>query len=358
MRLRTLALILFVCLLGFAPEIRAAGRYAVAKETVEGHTTYHLRDSQLHMDFGVVPDIGNFAYQFKVNGKDVLIAPDSLQAYLDRHWFCCGIPFLAPWANRIDHDYFYFQNKKYLLNDSLGNLLRVPPFGLPIHGLVVFDSRWLVVKSGASDAEGAFVTSRLEFFRYPDLMENFPFALVYEMTYRLQDGKLANTTQVTNVSKSPLPVHFGYHPYFKPDGPREDWQVSINAEAHWIPDNSERLIPTGVAEPAEKFHAGVRNFKLGKTFIDDGFSGLIRDAEGLAHYTVKGKTETVEVIFGKEFDFGHVYAPLDNTLICFEPETGPTNAFNLNHEGKFPGLIVLEPGKVFAATFWIVPKGF
>ncbi len=78
----------------------------------------------------------------------------------------------------------------------------------------------------------------------------------------------------------------------------------------------------------------------------------------MGHYWVKGKTEKVELVFGKGFTFGHVWAPLDKTLICLEPETSITNAFNLNHEGKFPGLTVLEPGKTFKASFWIVPSGY
>jgi aldose 1-epimerase len=97
---------------------------------------------------------------------------------------------------------------------------------------------------------------------------------------------------------------------------------------------------------------------LGKTFVDAGFSELARDANGLGHIWVKGKTQKVEVVYGKEFDYAIVYAPLDNTLLCIEPQTGPTNAFNLEHEGKFKGLIVLEPGKTFHASYWIIPSGF
>jgi aldose 1-epimerase len=336
----------------------AAGNYSVSKQDVEGRTTYHLLDTSRKMDFGVVPDMGNFAYQFKVNGKDVLIPPESIHDYLEKRWFCCGIPFLAPWANRIDQDYYYFEGKKYLLNNDLGNLLHVPPFNLVIHGLLVFDTHWYVVKTGASNSEGAFITSRHHFFEYPDLMAQFPFAETYEITYRLKNGKLQSTTRVYNHSKSDLPVHFGYHPYFRPDGPREDWQVSINARDHWKVDSQERLIPTGETEPTGSYLPHNEDFKLGKTFIDDGFSDLVRDAQGLAHYWVKGLTQKVEVIFGKGYNFGHVYAPVDNTLICFEPETGPTNAFNLNHQGKFPGLVVLKPDETFEATYWIVPSGF
>lgn len=335
----------------------AVGNYSVSKKVVEGHTTYHLVDAKRKMDFGVVPDLGNFAYQFKVNDKDVLITPSSFQAYLEKHWFGWGIPFLAPWANRIDQDFYYFQGKKYLLNDALGNILRVPPNNLPLHGLLVFDPRWEVAKTGGSETEGAFITSRLEFYKYPDLMAQFPFAQVYEITYRLKDGKLECTTQVSNVGKSPLPVHFGYHPYFRPDGPREEWKLGVGAQKHWIVNKV--LIPSGETEATDTFLPGATSsFTLGKQFIDDGFSDFARDAKGLGHIWTEGASRKIEVVYGKEYGYAIVYAPLDNTLICIEPQTGPTNAFNLQQEGKFQGLIVLDPGKTFKATYWIIPTGF
>jgi len=335
----------------------AVGNYTVSKKTVEGHVTCHLLDSARKMDVGIVPDIGNFAYEFKVNGKDVLIPPESFKSYLEKRWFCCGIPFLAPYANRIDHDYYFFQGKKYLLDAELGNLLR-DGANQPIHGLLVFDRRWQVVKAEASDADGAVVTSRLEFYKYPDLMAQFPFTHTIDMTYRLKDGKLENTTEIHNAGASAMPVDVAYHPYFRPDGSRERWTVSIGARDHWIPGDHTRLIPTGATEPADRYIPNVTNFILDKTFIDDNFSNLLRDSGGLGHLWVKGESEKIEVVYGKEYDFAVVYAPLDNTLICFEPQTGPTNAFNLNHEGKFSGLIVLQPEKTFKASFWIVPTGF
>jgi aldose 1-epimerase len=254
-------------------------------------------------------------------------------------------------------DYYYFQEKKYLLNDALGNILRVPPNNYALHGLLVFDPHWEVIQSGGSETEGAFITSRHEFYKYPDLMAQFPFAHVYEVTYRLKDGKLECTTKVSNVGKSAMPVHFGYHPYFRPDGPRAEWTLGIGAETHWLV--TKPLLPTGETEPAEKLYPGLTtSFTLGNNFVDDGFSGLKRDAQGRGRIWVKGKTQKIEVIYGKEYDYAIVYAPLDNTLVCIEPQTGPTNAFNLEHEGKFKGVIVLEPGKTFKASYWIVPSGF
>jgi aldose 1-epimerase len=333
----------------------AVGNYSVTKKLVEGHTTYHLLDAKRKMDFGIVPDIGNFAYQFKVNGKDVLISPESFEAYLQKHGFGWGIPFLAPYANRIEQEYYYFQGRKFLLNDSLGNILR-DQFKQPIHGLLVFDPRWEVVKTGGSETEGAFITSRMEFYKYPDLMAQFPFAQVYQITYRLKDGKLECTTKVSNVSKSLLPVLFAFHPYFHPDGPREDWVLSNSAKYYWM--LTDRLVPTGEKKPTEELTPNPLEFKLGKTFLDNLFSDLERDRNGLGHVWVKGKTQKIAVEYSREYDFAVIYAPLDNALICLEPQTGPTNAFNLSHEGKFNGLIVLEPGKTFKATYRIIPTGF
>jgi aldose 1-epimerase len=351
------ALFALIC---FFPSLSLGGfaveNYSVKKEMVEGHTTYHLLDSKLKMDVGIVPDIGNFAYQFKVNGKDALIPVESFKDYLAKHTFGWGIPFLAPWANRIDNDSYYFEGKKYLLNESLGNIIR-DNFKQPLHGLLIYETRWKVVKTSGSDADGAFVVSRLEFYKYPDLMAQFPFAQVYEMTYRLKEGKLECTTRVTNAGNSNLPVHFAFHPYFHPDGPRAEWKLTIGAQKHWIV--THQLIPTGETEPTDKFLPGVsKGVALDKTFIDDGFSEFSRDATGLGHVVIRGKTEKIEVLYGKGFDYAIVYAPLNNDLICAEPQTGPTNAFNMQNEGKFKNLIVLAPGKTFEASFWIVPSGF
>ena len=329
--------------------------FRVLQKHVEGHTTYHLFDSSRSMSFGLVPDIGNFGYEFKVNGKDVLVPAESLKRYLELHRNYYGNPFVAPWANRIDRGHYFFQGRKYLLNDAWGNFRR-DQFNQPIHGLLVFEKRWEVVKTGASEGEGAFVTTRLEFSKCPDLMAQFPFAQTYEVTHRLKDGQLEIATEVSNVGRAALPVMMGYHPYFCVEGPREEWTLSIGARTHWL--LNQQLVATGETEPTDKFLPDRKAFTLGKTFFDDEFSDLERGPDGLGRISVKGRTQKIEVVYGTGFDFAVIYAPLDRSLICIEPQTGPTNAFNLQHEGKFKGLIVLEPGKTFKASYWIVPSGF
>lgn len=334
---------------------RAEARYSVREVNVQGHATYHLQDHELKMDFGLVPDVGNFAYEFKVNGKDVLLPVESFQKYIQARGFQGGIPFLEPFANRISHDYYFFQGRKYLLNTSIGNFL-TDQFHQPIHGLLVYERRWKVVSTHASDAEGASVTSRLDFYKYPDLMAQFPFAHTVEVTYRLKGGKLENTTTIENVGASEMPIAFGYHPYFRPSGLREDWAISLPATKYWLLDKN--VIPTGATEPASKVVPDPLHFRLGDRHFDGIFSGLERDADGRAALSVSSQGEKIQVVYGKRYPIAVVYAPRPQDLICFEPYTAPTDAFNLNHEGKLPDLPVLKPGQTFRAHFWIVPTGF
>ena len=333
------------------------GNYSVTKKTVEGHLTHHLIDAKRKMDFGFVADIGALGYEFKVNGKHVLFPSQSLEGYRHARSLGVGNPLMAPFANRIDREHYFFQGKKYLLNDSLGNFIRAGGSNLPIHGLLAYATRWEVVKSGASAKDGAHLTARIEFYKYPELMAQFPFAHVWEITYRLKDGQLECTTTVKNVGKSQMPVHFGYHPYFVPDGPRAEWTLHVAARKHWIVNDV--LIPTGELEPSEQFLPGSTGaLKLQTQYLDGGFTELNRDSEGLARFWVAGKKQKVEVVFDKNYATAILFAPFDPEMVCIEPQTGPTNAFNMQHEGKFNGLNVLDPGKKFKATFWIIPTGF
>jgi aldose 1-epimerase len=331
--------------------------FSVTRKKVEGRTIFELKDRKRKMDFGLIPEIGNWGYSLRVHGNEVFYPRPSFDQYLKERGLGYGNPIMAPFANRIDRDYYFFEGKKYLLNGDLGNFLRTPPTNYPIHGLLAYDDRWEVVKTAASDSSGAAVASRIEFYKYPDLMAQFPFAHIHEVTYRLKGGSLECATRITNLSKSNMPVHFGYHPYFVPDGPRESWTLHIAAKSHWaVPDT---LIPTGELIPSESLQPGCTGaMPLGSTYIDAGFTDLIRGEDGRARFVVAGATRKVEVAFGREFTTAVCFAPLKWDYVCIEPQTGPTNEFNLYHDGKISSLRTLGPGKTFTGSFWITPSGY
>src|SRR5579863_3504709 len=170
------------------PIMAEAANYSAGKEVADGFETVRLTDDARGIEVSIVPPIGNIAYAMTVHGKNILWFPFNSLAEMKAKPVLCGVPFLEPWANRFDQDAYYANGKKYLLNPELGNLRRDPNKN-PIHGLLLFSPHWKVAKVDA-DGESSRVTSRLEFWHYPDLMAQFPFAHAIEMTYRLRDGAL------------------------------------------------------------------------------------------------------------------------------------------------------------------------
>ena len=127
---------------------------------------------------------------------------------------------------------FWANGKKYAFNLALGN---VRARGLPIHGVLVTSPLWNVTEV-AADAHSARVTSRLEFWKEPDLMAQWPFAHEYEMTYSLADGVLEVRVTVTNLSSKPMPLVIGFHPYYRiPDIPRDEWTRTCRPARRWWP---------------------------------------------------------------------------------------------------------------------------
>ena len=155
---------------------------------------------------------------------------------------------------------------------SLGNVRGTNP----IHGFLTSVPDWNVVETRA-DGQSAWVTSRLEFFKHPSWMKQFPFAHTIEMTHRLRDGVLEVATRIDNLSVEPMPVAIGFHPFFQlTDSPRDEWTLSVAARTHW--PVSEEKMPTGVTQPIEKFFANPAAVQLAPLELDDVFSDLVRDA--------------------------------------------------------------------------------
>jgi aldose 1-epimerase len=92
--------------------------------------------------------------------------------------------------------------------------------------------------------------------------------------------------------------------------------------------------------------------------LDDGFTGLIRGADGNADFWVKGKNQQITVSYGPKYTVAVAYAPPGKSFICFEPMSAVTNGFNLAHDGLWNELQSVPPGGEWRGTFEIRPTGF
>ena len=368
---------------------QAQERYS-AKQTGD---IVQLRDTRTDTTVSVMTSVSN-AYEMVVKGQNIIRIPFATVDDFRARPGLNGIPLLAPFANRLDEQAFYANGKKYNFDMELGNVRGA----IPIHGYLSGAKDWKLVEAKA-DGKSAWVTSKLDFYRNPQWMKQFPFAHTLEITYRLADGVLEVKTRIENLSFEPMPVAIGFHPYFQlTDSTREDWVLSIGAKTHWL--LAENKIPTGETEPADKFFANRKAAALKDLDLDHVFGDLERDAQGRAVMSVKGKTQQLDVLLGPNYRSIVLYSPnpanarggggagrgagrggqpatppaapaaptmpltgaketvATRGFIAIEPMVGITDSMNLAHKGLYKELQSIPPGGRWEESFWLRPSGF
>ena len=378
---------LLCAVLAFPDRSAAQARYS-ARQTGD---IVQLRDARTDTTVSVMTSLSN-AYEMVVKGQNLIRMTFATVDEFRARPGLNGIPLLAPFANRLDEQAFYANGKKYNFDMELGNVRGT----IPIHGYLSAAKDWKLVEAKA-DGKAAWVTSRLEFYRNPQWMKQFPFAHTLQMTYRLQDGVLEVQTRIENLSVEPMPVAIGFHPYFQlTDSTREEWTISVGARSQWL--LAENKIPTGETEPIGKLFPDPHAVPLKDFDLDHVFGDLERDAQGRAVMSVKGKSQQLDVLVGPNYRSIVLYspnpanargrgagrgrgAPLTATapaapaspsvpltgtnpdvpnrgFIAFEPMVGITNSMNLAHKGLYKELQSIPPGGTWQESFWLRPRGF
>ena len=379
-------------LVGWAMTTIAIPAAAQPYEARRSGDIVQLEDKASQTVVSIITSVGNMAYEMTVKGHNILRFPfASIEDYKSRPPSRHGIPLLAPWGNRLDEQAFYANGKRYAFDMTLGNITGA----VPIHGFMSLTDQWQMVEL-KHDATAAWLTSRLDVYKQPAWMKQWPFAHTIEMTYRLAGGVLEVRTKVVNMSAEPMPVALGYHPWLQlTDSPREEWTITVPARTRWL--LNWQKVPTGETESTDAFFT---NFKgaLKDYNIDDVFTDLVRDAQGRVTATLKGRSQQIEVTQGPNYKAMIVYSPnplgtgrgsqipppnpnppaaapgaaapaqappppppnplATPNFICIEPMAGITNALNLAHRGVYKELQSIPPGGTWQESFWIRARGF
>ncbi|MFA4901926.1 MAG: aldose 1-epimerase [Desulfobaccales bacterium] len=242
-----------------------------------------------------------------------------------------GIPLLHPWANRLAGPRYHAAGRELAL-DPASPFLHFDAHGLPIHGVPWSRLAWELTESSPNG-----LTARLAWTQ-GELLAVFPFPHRLEMAVTLSPVGLTLKTQLSAGLDGPVPVSFGFHPYFVLPGlPRAEWRLKLPPMRRLGLD--PRGIPTGSEEPFGGFDA-----ELGELDFDNGFAVLEdRPAFSLAG---AGRRITVELLAG--YRYAQVYGPKDQDYVALEPMTAPTSALTSGH-----GLTLVPPGGQFEASFKI-----
>ncbi len=288
------------------------------------------------LEVALVPSAGMVVCSLRHRGEELLGQRGGVRAYIEQR-STMGIPLLYPWANRLGATRFQVAGRLVDL-ERASPAPSHDPAGLPIHGLLAAADGWRVDRHAVA-GDGGVLAASFDFGGHPGLIAAFPFAhrLRYEAT--LDRATLSIKTIVEAGEDSPVPIAFGYHPYFRlPGVERDDWEVRIPVRERLGLD--VRMLPTG-----ERAQVAIAPGPLSARTFDDEYLAPPERAP----FVLAGGGRRIEVVFGDGFDFAQVYAPADDDVIAIEPMTAPTNA--LINGG--PQLPVLAPGETYEASFSI-----
>src|SRR3954454_1022299 len=279
----------------------------------------HSDDGELSARF--VRGVGMLGCSLRHRGKELLGAG--------------GIPILHPWANRLGGWRYEVGDRRVAL-DRHSPLIVTDDNGLPIHGTLMGSKLWEVESSDDG------VTAQLDYGADDALLDAFPFPHLLQLAIRLRGRTLEVRTTVIATGPDPVPLAFGFHPYFRlPDVRREDWEVTL-------PERDELVLgadqlPTGatVHRPGERGRLGARTF-----------DHLFRPLRSPAHFALAGGGRRIAVEMGSGYPFAQVFAPPTEDVVCFEPMTAPVNALRTRRDLRFAA-----PFGHAAATFSVTVDG-
>jgi galactose mutarotase-like enzyme len=250
----------------------------------------------------VAPSRGGLVTRFAV-GKDEILYLDEKSLVDPKANVRGGIPVLFPSAGRLTGDRYTVDGASYPMRQ---------------HGLARH-ARWSVI-----DVAQAHLT--MEFRSSPVTKITFPFDFALRLTVdagRAGFRSLAIETEVENLGRQPLPLHFGLHPYFLvADKDKGDVRVQITAEEAF---NNTR----GGYEPWN----GVLDFTAPEIDLH-----LLSVQGGGATLQVPGRPVR-KLAFTDLYRVLVLWTVAMKDFVCLEPWSAPGDALNTG-----VGLRTLEPG--------------
>jgi aldose 1-epimerase len=246
---------------------------------------------------------------------------------------------LVPWPNRVVDGRYRFEGADQQL------ALTEPERGHALHGLV----GWTDFRVAEAGATRAVLQAEVP------AQQGYPHRLAVTVIYTLGVDGLETRIRTENTGRDAAPYGTSGHPYLV-GGPGhvDDWTLTFAAE-QVLEVDPERLVPSGLAPVA----GGPFDFRegrpIGDLFIDHAFTGLARDASGVARVEVRAADGRGAAL---TWDAACPWVQLhtadrpepewNRAGLAAEPMTCPPDAFNSGTD-----LVVLQPGEHHDAAWRI-----
>lgn len=272
--------------------------------------------------FSIVPEAGANVLDLHLNGQNILDGHETPEALQTGKWGKSTV--LFPFPNRLRDGRYTWEGKQYefpINNAATQNA---------IHGFVR-DEAFVVDKVELTRSRAAMVCS----LRYEGGRAYFPFPFFLELAFILDVNSLTLKVKCLNLHHRPIPVGFGWHPYFRLTAKADDHAMQLPPCR--LVDIDERMIPTGKRTDFPDFQVKKR---VGAAFLDNCFAAAkpVSYKMTLQH----GDTALQVSANQKECPFFQVFTPPHRESIALEPMSCNVDAFN-----NGDGLVSLAPGKTW-----------
>jgi aldose 1-epimerase len=250
---------------------------------------------------------------------------------------------LAPWPNRLE-------DGRYVHDGVICQAaLDEPERSNAIHGLV----RWLPWRVERVSAQQVNCTCILH------AQPGYPFTIKIDVAYVLVADGLLVRTKAENLGHSRAPFGLGFHNYLHGGEDLGRCRLQVPATHRIVVD--ERMLPRAVEPLSHGPLVGLcatTPEEIGALELDDCLTGLAKDDDG--RWRVRFVPANAQaIVVWAESCFGFVTLFSGDTLalserrrgLAVEPMTCPANAFRSGE-----GLIMLEPGQCFWASWGISPE--
>lgn len=254
---------------------------------------------------------------------------------------------LAPWPNRVVDGRYTFGGEEYRLS------LTEPARGHALHGLAA----WLDYTAIDKGSDHVTLSAVVE------AQDGYPWRVRVETRFALDADGLTQTVTAFNESDTAAPYGTGPHPYLVAgDGLVDDWSFELPA-AEVLHVTEDRLAPTELRaveadDPSRFDYRAAR--RIGAAEIDHAYTGLIRDADGVATVRVTDADgRGVAMAWDAACPWVQVHTADRPGLsghrvgLAIEPMTCAPDAFNAHRYPYDAGLQVLEPGGSLSASWTI-----
>lgn len=252
---------------------------------------------------------------------------------------------LAPWPNRVDGGNFTFQGETYHLE------INEPDRHNAIHGFVR-ERSWELDPETSDNPAAVSLTLEME------PQPGWPWRLKYVMNWSVDATQgLGGELLVTNLSDTPCPFGFGWHPYLSAGGASlDECTLRISVGNHLVLD-STRNLPTGLERPADTVLGQARPVALSGLWLDHAFRAQPEPDGYVRAALCRADGSGTELSAGPWCRWLQIYTAdparqqafpgvRDGRALAVEPMTCPPNALNRNQD-----VLVLAPGKPETFTF-------